>query len=383
MPDSKPIVAVVMGSTSDWETMKHAVEVLERFGVPHERHVVSAHRTPEWMAEYATRRRGPRHRGDHRRRRRRGAPAGHGRRPHRAAGAGRAGAERGAARARLAAVDRADARRRAGRHAGHRQGRRDQRRAAGRVDPGQLAARAAREAARVPRRADAEGPSGTAPCRDRPGRGAGRARQRAARAHVHDRRPPHGLPRPHVFARLGYAHRAGGRRRGDGALRRPRRAARVRAPASTWSPSSSRTCRARRRARSSRWSPVRPSPEALHIAQQRAREKQFLADRGFPTVPFAVAATQDELPRALVAHRHAGRSSRRRRSGYDGKGQQMAASADQAERIWTSLGRAGAGGREAHHPAGRALGDCRARARRRRGAVSRSSRTGTAITSST
>jgi len=54
MPDPKPIVAVVMGSTSDWETMKHAVEILERFGVPHEHHVVSAHRTPVWMAEFAT-----------------------------------------------------------------------------------------------------------------------------------------------------------------------------------------------------------------------------------------------------------------------------------------------------------------------------------------
>ena len=54
MPDSKPIVAVVMGSTSDWETMKHSVEALQRFGVPHEHHVVSAHRTPVWMAEFAT-----------------------------------------------------------------------------------------------------------------------------------------------------------------------------------------------------------------------------------------------------------------------------------------------------------------------------------------
>ena len=53
MTDSKPIVAVVMGSTSDWETMKHAVEMLERFGVPQEHHVVSAHRTPVWMAEFA------------------------------------------------------------------------------------------------------------------------------------------------------------------------------------------------------------------------------------------------------------------------------------------------------------------------------------------
>jgi len=42
-----------MGSTSDWETMRHAVEVLERFGVAYEKHVVSAHRTPVWMAEFA------------------------------------------------------------------------------------------------------------------------------------------------------------------------------------------------------------------------------------------------------------------------------------------------------------------------------------------
>jgi len=48
-----PLVAVVMGSTSDWETMRHAAEVLRRFGVPHECAVVSAHRTPRWMAEFA------------------------------------------------------------------------------------------------------------------------------------------------------------------------------------------------------------------------------------------------------------------------------------------------------------------------------------------
>ena len=50
----KPLVAVIMGSSSDWETMSHAVTVLERFGVPHERQIVSAHRTPEWMTEFAT-----------------------------------------------------------------------------------------------------------------------------------------------------------------------------------------------------------------------------------------------------------------------------------------------------------------------------------------
>ena len=49
-----PLVAVIMGSTSDWETMRHADEVLKQFGVPHECRVVSAHRTPQWMAEFAS-----------------------------------------------------------------------------------------------------------------------------------------------------------------------------------------------------------------------------------------------------------------------------------------------------------------------------------------
>jgi 5-(carboxyamino)imidazole ribonucleotide mutase len=48
-----PQVAVIMGSKSDWETMKHAVELLERFGIPSEHRVVSAHRTPDLMVEFA------------------------------------------------------------------------------------------------------------------------------------------------------------------------------------------------------------------------------------------------------------------------------------------------------------------------------------------
>ncbi len=48
-----PIVGVVMGSRSDWETMQHAVEKLEALGVPHEVRVVSAHRTPDVMFDYA------------------------------------------------------------------------------------------------------------------------------------------------------------------------------------------------------------------------------------------------------------------------------------------------------------------------------------------
>ena len=43
-----------MGSSSDWETMKHASDVLEQFGVDFEKHIVSAHRTPVWMAEFAS-----------------------------------------------------------------------------------------------------------------------------------------------------------------------------------------------------------------------------------------------------------------------------------------------------------------------------------------
>jgi 5-(carboxyamino)imidazole ribonucleotide mutase len=49
-----PLVSVVMGSRSDWETMRHADEMLSRFEVPHECLVVSAHRTPDWMREFAT-----------------------------------------------------------------------------------------------------------------------------------------------------------------------------------------------------------------------------------------------------------------------------------------------------------------------------------------
>ncbi len=48
-----PVVGVIMGSQSDWETMKAAAEVLATFEVPHECRVVSAHRTPAWMADYA------------------------------------------------------------------------------------------------------------------------------------------------------------------------------------------------------------------------------------------------------------------------------------------------------------------------------------------
>ena len=51
--ESKPEVAVVMGSASDWETMKRACDILDQFGVVYHKQVISAHRTPELMAEFA------------------------------------------------------------------------------------------------------------------------------------------------------------------------------------------------------------------------------------------------------------------------------------------------------------------------------------------
>jgi 5-(carboxyamino)imidazole ribonucleotide mutase len=52
--DPTPLVGVIMGSKSDWETLRHADELLTQFDVPHECRIVSAHRTPLWLAEYAS-----------------------------------------------------------------------------------------------------------------------------------------------------------------------------------------------------------------------------------------------------------------------------------------------------------------------------------------
>jgi 5-(carboxyamino)imidazole ribonucleotide mutase len=51
--ENKPLVGVIMGSSSDWDVMKNAVEILEQFGVPHEAQVISAHRMPDQMFAYA------------------------------------------------------------------------------------------------------------------------------------------------------------------------------------------------------------------------------------------------------------------------------------------------------------------------------------------
>ena len=53
MPDTAPLIGIIMGSRSDWETMRHAAETLDALGVPHETKVVSAHRTPDRLYDYA------------------------------------------------------------------------------------------------------------------------------------------------------------------------------------------------------------------------------------------------------------------------------------------------------------------------------------------
>jgi 5-(carboxyamino)imidazole ribonucleotide mutase len=55
MPEPESVlVSIIMGSKSDWETMRHAEEILNQFGVVSECRIVSAHRTPQWLAEFAT-----------------------------------------------------------------------------------------------------------------------------------------------------------------------------------------------------------------------------------------------------------------------------------------------------------------------------------------
>ena len=86
---TEPLVGIIMGSSSDWETMRHAAETLDQLGVAHETKIVSAHRTPKRLYDYAhsAKERGLKAR--HRRRRRRRASARHDRLDDRASGARR------------------------------------------------------------------------------------------------------------------------------------------------------------------------------------------------------------------------------------------------------------------------------------------------------
>ncbi len=53
MTDAKPLIGIIMGSTSDWETMRHSADIAQQFDIPFETKVVSAHRTPDRLVDYA------------------------------------------------------------------------------------------------------------------------------------------------------------------------------------------------------------------------------------------------------------------------------------------------------------------------------------------
>ena len=72
---AEPLVGIIMGSSSDWETMRHAAETLDQLGVAHETKIVSAHRTPEAALRLCSFGEGARPEDRHRRRRRGRAPA--------------------------------------------------------------------------------------------------------------------------------------------------------------------------------------------------------------------------------------------------------------------------------------------------------------------
>ena len=99
-------IGIIMGSRSDWDTMKHASETLDTLNVEHEIRIVSAHRTPDLLFDYAASAVDRRPAGDHRGCRRRCAFAGHGSGKNAHTGVGRAGAVEGPQRHGLATFHR-------------------------------------------------------------------------------------------------------------------------------------------------------------------------------------------------------------------------------------------------------------------------------------
>ena len=209
MTSAAPVVGVVMGSSSDWETLQHATQILAEFGVPHEARVLSAHRMPDDMFAYAE---GAAGRGL------KAIIAGAGGAAHlpgmlaaktAGAGAGRAGGQPAPAGRRFAAFHRADAQGRAGGHLCHRRGRRRQCRAVRRGHAGQrrrgACATSCSPGAHVRPKLPAPwaansaakpGDASPAARRGRARRPAGPARRdgwRPAGAHVRARRAGHGL----------------------------------------------------------------------------------------------------------------------------------------------------------------------------------------------
>ena len=106
---SNPVVAVVMGSTSDWPVMQHTIKYLVQFGIEYRTQVVSAHRSPDLLAEFGKAARGKRFRLYYRRRRWCGALTRNARRKYHSTGVGRTGANGTSAGPGFAVLDRANA----------------------------------------------------------------------------------------------------------------------------------------------------------------------------------------------------------------------------------------------------------------------------------
>ena len=130
-----------MGSTSDWETMKNASDILTEFDVAHECKVVSAHRTPDLFFEFAKSAEAARHRSHHRGRGRRGASAGNVRVANRSARSRCSRSKQGSVRVGFAFINRSNARRNSGRNFSNRKCGREKRRAFGNFDSGKFAHR--------------------------------------------------------------------------------------------------------------------------------------------------------------------------------------------------------------------------------------------------
>ena len=349
-----------MGSKSDWETLRHADEMLTRFDVPHEMpHRLGA---PHAGGDGRVRvqRRSARHERDHRRSRRRGAPSGDGRRAHALPVLGvpveshalkgmdsllsivqmpagvpvatLAIGKAGATNAALLAV----------------------------AILATIRPAAARKAARLPRGTDREGQAGLADMTHRAhpsGLDHRRARQRTARAHVRDGGPPPGVSRSRVVS--GYRTRRPARWPMSRSWRRTTISMRSRHSRAAWtsSHSNSRTSRRQTTDAAAAIVPVRPSGLVLHIAQQRAREKGYLADKGFPVTPFAWLRQPEDLE-ARSTTRGLPAVLKTASFGYDGKGQVLVETREAAREAWRAMDFAPAVLERFIQFDSRAVGDC-------------------------
>ena len=168
-------------------------------------------------------------------------------------------------------------------------------------------------------------------------RRAGRAWRQPARTHVRDGRAPDGLQSPHVFTRRRLSSGPGVADLEVTASYEDLDALRAFAGGVDIVTSVFENVPIEAIDAIETLVPVRPSGGALHTAQQRAREKTFLADHGFPTAPFAAAATLDELWDA-VARVGTPALIKTAAFGYDGKGQHKVTKPADVEHIWTAIG---------------------------------------------